>query len=76
MISTIEDLAVETVDADTGKPKYAHYGESASVTEGYVMGTPVMALCGTTFVPSRDPKKFPVCPTCKKIAEALFLGVD
>jgi hypothetical protein len=52
---------------------FAHYAESASVTEGYIMGTPVIALCGIEFVPSRDPEKLEICPVCKKIVEALFL---
>jgi len=32
-----------------------------------VTGTPVTALCGKVWVPSRDPKRYPVCPTCKEI---------
>jgi uncharacterized C2H2 Zn-finger protein len=27
----------------------------------------VKALCGKIWVPTRDPEKFPVCPTCKEI---------
>jgi len=41
-----------------------------SVVEGIVNGTPVRALCGKVWVPGRDPKKYPLCPTCKEIAEA------
>jgi len=33
------------------------------------MGTPVVALCGKVWVPSRDPQRFPVCPECKEIWE-------
>lgn len=40
-----------------------------SVVEGIVNGTPVRALCGKTWVPNRDPKRYPLCPTCKEIAE-------
>jgi hypothetical protein len=36
-----------------------------------VMGTPVVALCGKVWVPSRAPEKFPVCPDCKEIWESL-----
>ena len=36
-----------------------------------VMGTPVVALCGKVWVPSRAPEKFPVCPDCKEIWEGL-----
>ena len=52
---------------------FAHYAESASVTEGYIMGTPVIALCGAIFIPSRDPEKLRICPSCKEIMDALFL---
>jgi len=61
---------------DSGEPKYAHYAESVSVTEGYVLGKPVVAICGQVFVPSRDPKKFPICPICKQIAESLYLDQE
>jgi hypothetical protein len=42
-----------------------------SVVEGLVEGVPVKALCGKVWVPSRDPKRYPLCPTCKEIAESL-----
>jgi hypothetical protein len=42
-----------------------------SVVEGMVNGTPVRALCGKVWVPSRDPRKYPLCPTCKEIAESM-----
>ncbi len=40
-----------------------------SVAEGIILGTPVRALCGKTWVPNRDPKRYPLCPTCKEIAQ-------
>lgn len=69
----LEDTSIEKLTTNTGLPKYAHYAESVSVTEGYVMGKPVLAICGELFVPNRDPKKFPVCPICKEIIESLLL---
>lgn len=42
-----------------------------SVVEGIVNGTPVRALCGKTWVPNRDPKRYPLCQTCKEIAEKM-----
>jgi hypothetical protein len=44
-------------------------GESATalVLEARVMGTPLEALCGHVWVPSRDPRQLPVCPACKEI---------
>jgi len=53
---------------------FAHYAEAAEITEGYVMGTPVVALCGKVFVPHRDPERFKICPSCKEIMDALFLS--
>ena len=44
------------------------------LTEAMVMGTPVIALCGKVWVPSRDPEKFPVCPECKEIWESMTPG--
>jgi Protein of unknown function (DUF3039) len=41
-----------------------------SVVEGMVNGTAVRALCGKTWVPGRDPRRYPLCPTCKEIAES------
>jgi hypothetical protein len=73
MSDTLLSKSTELLDTNDEK-KYAHYAEKTSVTEGYVLGTPVLAVCGKLFVPSRDPKKFPLCPICKKISEALFLS--
>lgn len=69
----LEDTETLELDGDDS-PQYAHYAESASVTEGYIMGTPVYALCGIVFIPSKNPEKLRICPTCKKIMEALFLS--
>jgi hypothetical protein len=59
---------------ETAPPQAAHIvktepGESAvaKVTEARVFGFPVEALCGERFVPQRDPKRLPLCPTCKEI---------
>jgi hypothetical protein len=60
----------------TGEPIAAHIvktepGESAAakVLEARIYGTPVEALCGHVWVPSRDPKQLPVCEKCKSIYE-------
>lgn len=39
------------------------------VLEARINGTPVTALCGYTWVPSRDPQKHPVCPKCMEMFE-------
>lgn len=59
---------------ETGEPTAAHIvkvgpGENAAavVLEARVMGTPVEAMCGFVWVPSRDPKQLPMCEECKSI---------
>lgn len=42
-----------------------------SVAEGIVTGTPVKALCGKVWVPRHDPRRHPLCPTCREIAEQM-----
>ena len=49
---------------------------AALVTESQVFGTPVEALCGKKWIPSRDPKRYPVCPECKEKADGLRRGDD
>ena len=51
--------------------RFSHYAEKDKIMEAMVNGTPVRALCGKVWVPSRDPNKFPVCPECKEIYESL-----
>jgi hypothetical protein len=77
-LTTIDPDLDERTDevTRTGPPKAAHIvktepGESAlaKVTEARVYGYPVEALCGERFVPQQDPKKLPVCGTCKEIYE-------
>ena len=43
---------------------------ASAVTEAIVTGKPCTALCGKTWVPARDPKRYPLCPTCKEIAQS------
>jgi hypothetical protein len=57
------DLRVEEGDHE----RFSHYVPKEKLTEAMVMGTPVVALCGKVWVPSRDPERFPVCPECKEI---------
>ena len=75
MTETLERETLEKQDLED-ENRFSHYAEKVSITEGYVLGTPVIAICGKIFIPSRDPKKFPLCPICKEIAEALFLGQE
>jgi len=72
MAQTLEAPTEQKSDLED-ENRFAHYAEKVSITEGYVLGSPIVAICGKIFIPSRDPKKFPLCPICKELAEALFL---
>ncbi len=47
--------------------RFSHYVPKDKLMQAMVEGTPVRALCGKLWVPSRDPERFPVCPMCKEI---------
>lgn len=81
-MTDLETMPLERVDVDTdettetAEPIAAHIvktkkGENAAavVLEARVMGTPIEALCGFVWVPSRDPKQLPVCEKCKSVYE-------
>ena len=42
---------------------------AAKVLEARIEGTPIEALCGHVWVPSRDPKQLPMCQKCKDVYE-------
>lgn len=66
----VENPLVE--DAETGDhDRFSHYVPKAKLTEAMINGTPVVALCGKVWVPSRDPERYPVCPECKDIKAKL-----
>lgn len=61
---------------EPGTPQAAHIvktepGENAAakVLEARITGTPLEALCGHIWVPSRDPRQLPLCEDCKSIYE-------
>ncbi len=72
-----ERVEERTVPTDEGDhERFSHYVDKHKLTEAMVMGTPVVALCGKVWVPSRAPEKFPVCPECKEIWESIKPGGD
>lgn len=65
----------EVVEAPTepgDHDRFAHVVNKSAMADAYVFGTPLEALCGKRWVPSADPKKFPVCPRCKELVEEVF----
>ena len=69
--STVTEPDVRPVTDDGDHDRFAHYTRRADANRAYVEGTPVRALCGKVWVPSRDPSRYPVCPECTKIRERL-----
>jgi hypothetical protein len=62
------DLGQRPLPTDDGDhERFAHYADRDKITEAMVTGTPVVALCGKVWVPTRDPKKYPVCPDCQRL---------
>lgn len=66
-LDTIADTKAEVSVEDGDHERFSHYAPKEEVTEAYIMGTHVIALCGKIWIPTRDPKKYPVCPTCKEL---------
>lgn len=70
------DTRTRPTTTNTGDhDRFAHYiwapNAKAVLTEAIINGTPVVALCGKTWVPSRDATKYPVCPDCDRIKRDL-----
>ena len=75
----MEDTRVEqdlrTTD-DGDHERFSHFVPKDKLTDAMINGTPVIALCGKVWVPSRDPERYPVCPECKEIWESMREGGD
>ena len=67
LLETREQSELESGDHE----RFAHYVKKEKIVESAVTGKPVTALCGKRWIPNRDPKKFPICPTCKEIYTGL-----
>ncbi len=68
--TTVEERLTVPLDAGDHE-RFSHYVPKEKLTEAMVMGTPVVALCGKVWVPSRAPEKYPVCPECKEVWESM-----
>ncbi|MBA2640839.1 MAG: DUF3039 domain-containing protein [Nocardioidaceae bacterium] len=73
---TLDDARTQPSTGDGDHERFSHYVPQDKLTAAMVEGTPVVALCGKTWVPSRDPQRFPLCPECKEIWFAMDPGKD
>lgn len=72
---TLQDT--RTYPTDEGDhERFSHFVPKDRLMDAMVNGTPVVALCGKVWVPSRDPERFPTCPECKEIWESMKTGDD
>lgn len=75
--SVLEREKVQEQVAEPGDhERFAHYVRKEKIMESALSGEPVTALCGKVWIPGRDPKKFPVCPTCQEIYDGLRAPQD
>jgi Protein of unknown function (DUF3039) len=69
--STIVEERVQPSTGEGDHDRFSHYVPKDKLVEAMVNGTPVVALCGKVWVPSRDPQRYPVCPECKEIYDTI-----
>jgi hypothetical protein len=68
------DIRPDLSHGDGDHERFAHYVLKDQIVDSAVNGTPVVALCGKVWVPTRDPSRFPVCPECKEIYDSVPEG--
>ena len=63
--------SMDLEEDDGGHDRFSHYVKKEKIVESAVTGKAVKALCGKKWIPTRDPEKYPICPTCKEIFAGL-----
>ena len=69
MSDTITQPKTDAGSGSRDPEKFAHLVRKRDQMPGY-MGEVIEALCGKRWVPTEDPKRYPICPTCKEIRES------
>lgn len=79
MSSTVVEERLSDPLTDHEPPRVAHIvarendaDADTLVTSAYIEGTPLEALCGEVFVPSRDPQSLPPCERCLEIVTEIL----
>lgn len=65
-----EETLEQTSDGDHERMAHIVDERFGTVAEAIVNGTPCVVLCGKVWVPNRDPKRYPLCGTCRDVAKA------
>lgn len=76
MADTLTDSRPDVSTDHGDHDRFSHYvwaahDPGAKITAALIEGTPLVALCGKVWVPSRDANKYPICPECQEIKDAL-----
>ena len=75
IVQTENAVVVETpiVQTDDGShDRFTHIVKKKGLVEAMVEGDTVTSLCGKVWVPMGDPKRYPVCKTCKEIYSGII----
>ncbi|MSS85258.1 DUF3039 domain-containing protein [Actinomycetaceae bacterium WB03_NA08] len=70
-LDVIEETKVKPQKSDGDGDRFSHYVRRDRANRSAVSGQPVVALCGKVWVPTRDAKKYPVCPRCKALRDEM-----
>lgn len=73
-VQTVETTETERelrLDDGGDHDRFAHYVRKNRIVESAVEGSAVVALCGKKWVPTRNPDRYPICPTCREIYEQM-----
>ena len=67
---SLEERTRPVTTDDGDHERFSHIVAKDKLADAMVFGAPVEALCGKRWVPSRDPDRYPVCPTCVELYKA------
>ncbi|RII40938.1 DUF3039 domain-containing protein [Galactobacter valiniphilus] len=76
-------MSAATVEAPTLTPsapgdhdRFSHFARADQIADALVFGLAIEALCGKKWVPTADPSRFPVCPACQELYDAMDPGTE
>lgn len=60
-----------TTTGDGDHDKFSHYVTKNDLAAATFDGKVIHALCGKQWRPDSDPDRYPLCPRCKEVFDAL-----
>jgi hypothetical protein len=67
----LESRTEPVLSDDGDHDRFSHICRKEDVARAYVTGEAITALCGKTWIPTRDPDRYPVCQACKEALAAI-----